>query len=156
MSGYGTDEGFAAYAAANGHTVPAGSVPGARARGSAFVDGAYGDRFSGVPTGGIDQDRAWPRSGASAFGQPIDPALVPKRVEHAAYEAALIELATPGSLSAVITGSARVVREKVGELEVQYANPGADAVADATPVVTAIEGLLAPLLRRPGLGVMVV
>ncbi len=156
MSGYGTDEGFEDYCDANGYAVPNGSVPAARARGSAFVDGAYGDRFTGVPTDGVDQDRAWPRTGATAFGQAILSTLVPKRVEHAAYEAALIEMQTPGSLSAVVTGSARVVREKVGELEVQYANPGADAVADATPVVTAIEGLLAPLLRRPGLGVMVV
>jgi hypothetical protein len=153
MAGYGTDEGFAAYAAANGYTVPTGTVAAARARGSAYIDGTYSLRFPGYPTGGIDQDREWPRTGASdRQGNAIAPDAVPLRVINASYEAALIELTTPGSLAVIVVGSQRVVREKVeGAVEVEYARPtsASSAVLDSTPVVTIIAGMLAPLLRQP-------
>lgn len=155
MTPYGTEAGFTEYAAAMGYTVPAGDVLPAIVRGSVYVDGVYGERFTGVQAD-MMQERAWPRIGATAFGTTIAPSITPTRVEHAAYEAALAELRAPGSLSIVVTGSARVVREKVGDLEVQYANPGTDAVLDAQPVLTVIEGLLAPLLTRPMPGIMVV
>ncbi len=158
MAGYGTDQQFTDWLAENGYELPADApaVAVLRNRGSAYVDGTYGSRFSGVPTDFLAQDRAWPRTGACAFGASLASDLIPLRVIHASFEAALQEARAPGSLSVVVTGSARVVREKVGDLEVQYANPGADAVLDAQPVLTVIEGLLAPLLTRPMPGIMVV
>ncbi|PWJ80638.1 hypothetical protein C7441_112180 [Pseudaminobacter salicylatoxidans] len=152
MAGYGTDDGFQAYADTNGYDVPSGNVTAARNRGSIYIDGTYGDRFMGLPTGGLDQERTWPRIGVPGIADNV----VPQRVINASYEAALLELREPGSLSVVTSGSARVVREKVGDLEVQYANPGGDALADATPIVTVIEGLLAPLLVKPIPGALVV
>ncbi len=152
MAGYGTDEGFRAYADANGYDVPSGNVTAARNRGSIYIDGTYGDRFMGFPTGGLDQERAWPRTSVPGIADNV----VPHRVINASYEAALIEMREPGGLSVVTSGSARVIREKVGDLEVQYANPSGDALADATPVVTVIEGLLAPLLAKLLPGALVV
>jgi hypothetical protein len=73
MAGYGTDAGFTAWASENGYTLPAEapSVEVLRNRGAGYIDGVYGARFSGIPTGGFEQERAWPRTGAYAYGQPI-------------------------------------------------------------------------------------
>ncbi|GHC79414.1 DnaT-like ssDNA-binding protein [Limoniibacter endophyticus] len=142
MTPYGSLDGFSAYAEAMGYDVPVGAVAPALMRGSVYVDGTYGSKFVGQPADPT-QDRAWPRTGVPGIA--VDQ--VPPRIEYAAYEAALAELRTPGSLSIIVTGAGRVVREKVGEIEVQYANPGGDAVADAKPVLTVIEGLVAPFLK---------
>lgn len=150
MAGYGSNEGFTAYAEAAGYVFPDGTTEpqktAARQRGSLFID-RYEPRFSGSRTGGYAQDRAWPRTGASTYyGEPIPSDVVPVAIENASYEAAYLELTNPGSLSPVVTGSATVKREKVGSLEVEYATSSstdiADIVAMATPVVTAIEGML--------------
>lgn len=148
MAGYGDDAGFNAWATENGYDVPAGTVSAARQRGSAYVDALYGDRFSGQPVGGIDQERAWPRVNATdKWGNAIASVQVPQRVVHASYHAALQELRTPGSLEPVVIAAERVKREKVDSLEVEYAGGvEGDAVAALTPVISAIEGLLAPLL----------
>ena len=150
MAGYGSNEGFTAYAEAAGYVFPDGTTEpqktAARQRGSLFID-RYEPRFSGSRTGGYAQDRAWPRTGASTYyGEPIPSDVVPVAIENASYEAAYLELTNPGSLSPVVTGSSTVKREKVGSLEVEYATSSstdiADIVAMATPVVTAIEGML--------------
>ncbi len=100
---------------------------------------------------GFAQERAWPRTGAiTQWGEAIGEADIPAAIVNASYEAAFLELTSPGSLSPVVTGSSQVKREKVGSLEVEYAGSSstsaADAAAMATPVVTAIEGLLWPFL----------
>ncbi|MCO6050848.1 hypothetical protein NGM99_13775 [Mesorhizobium sp. RP14(2022)] len=145
MAGYGSDEQFAAWAAAAGYTIPEGSVTAARQRGSDYVDGAYGARFPGTPTGGIEQERAWPRTGASAAGSAIGSDVIPARVVNASYQAALLELNAPGSLSVVADPSKRVRRQKVEGIEREFFEPGTDGPVTG-PVSTAIEGLLAPLL----------
>jgi hypothetical protein len=158
MAGYGTNEGFTAYATAAGYTVPAGDIGAARQRGSTYVDGTYGDRFSGLPTGGVEQDRAWPRTGATAYGSALASDVIPVRVVNASYEAALLELQAPGSLSAVVSGSSLVKREKVeGAVEVEYAvSDKTDLATAARPVVTVIDGMLAPLLTVALPGILVV
>lgn len=144
---YGTEEGFEAYAGEVGATVPAGEVLPALVRASAYIDGRYGARFVGVRAGGYVQALAWPRTGAvtrEGFTVPAD--VVPTAVENATYEAALRELASPGSLSPDYVAAQQVTREKVGDLEVSYANTvslGADALR---PVVTIIDEMLADLL----------
>lgn len=148
MAGYGDDAGLQVWADENGYTVPAGTVAAARQRGSAYVDAVYGDRFPGEPTGGIDQERAWPRTGATdKWGKPIASSAIPNRIVHASYHAALAELDSPGSLEPIVVAGERIKREKVGPLETEYADTAdMDAVAAMTPVLTAIEGLLEPLL----------
>ncbi|RWE96463.1 DnaT-like ssDNA-binding protein [Mesorhizobium sp.] len=148
MAGYGDDAGFTAYAAAAGYTVPAGSIPGARQRGSAYIDGTYGMRFPGVPTGGLAQERAWPRLGATVYGATLASDLIPQRVIDASYEAAYLELVKPGSLSIFFAPSKKVKRQKVEGIEREFFEPGdnGNIFAPDAPVSTIIEGLLAPLV----------
>lgn len=164
MAGYGNNAGFTAYAAAVGYVIPDGTqdaaIAAARQRGSLVID-RYEARFSGTRTGGFAQERAWPRTGATTYyGEAIPSDVVPLAIENASYEAAFLELTNPGSLSPVVTGSSTVKREKVGQLEVEYAASSSTSVADmvalATPVVTVIEGLLWPFLCPvlPGIAVV--
>lgn len=163
MAGYGDNPAFESYALAAGYTLPDGytqpQVTAGRQRGSMFVD-RYEPRFSGVRVGGFAQDRAWPRTGATTYYGEAIGAAIPAAVVDASYEAAFLELTNPGSLSPVVTGSATVKREKVGQLEVEYnassSTSIADMVAMATPVVTTIEGLLWPFLNPVLPGILVV
>lgn len=164
MAGYGTNEAFTAYAEAAGYVFPEGTTEtqktAARQRGSLFID-RYEPRFSGSRAGGYAQERAWPRTGASTYyGEAIPSDVIPVAIENASYEAAYLELTNPGSLSPVVTGSSTVKREKVGSLEVEYGVNSSTSVADlvalATPVVTAIEGLLWLFLAPIVPGVLVV
>lgn len=148
MAGYGTDEGLTAWAAENGYTLPVSPAKAVlRQRGSTYIDGVYGSRFPGVPAGGVEQERAWPRTGATAYGEDVAASAIPTIIVQASYLAAVQEGASPGSLSVVVTASQQVKREKVGPLEVEYqSSSGTSTVAAATPVLSAIEGLLTPFL----------
>jgi hypothetical protein len=152
MAGYGSDEAFSAWLAASGYTLPEGSPSAAvlRQRGSTYIDATYGMRFPGTPTGGAAQERAWPRTGATdRWGNALDPNTVPTRVVEASFEAAWVEASSPGSLSASGSTAARVKREKVeGAVEVEYQSTFGSKTLndDLTPIITTVEGLLAPLL----------
>jgi hypothetical protein len=158
MAGYGTDQGFTDWLTTNGFVLPeAAPTPAVlRQRGSQYLDGVYGSRFPGQPTGGFAQERAWPRTGAEASGQAIPTDAVPVAIEHASYHAAYQEAVSPGSLSVAASTSAAVKREKVDSLEVEYVAGSGDAVADATVRLSAVEGLLAPFFAGPALAVFVV
>lgn len=148
MSGYGDDTGLDAWLASNGYVLPPGAPtkPVLRQRGSSYIDGLYGPRFGGNPTGGFAQERAWPRSGAIAFGQAIPDDLIPVPVINSSYAAAYYEAQNPGALQAVASGQAQIKREKTDVLETEYFVGSGDALADATPLLSAVEGLLAPFL----------
>lgn len=162
MAGYGDDSGLAAYLASQGYTLPETAPDPAilRQRGSDYVDGLYGARFRGVPTDGVTQERAWPRTGATAYGSSIADDLVPTAVIYASYAAAWYEANNPGGLSVSATAAGAVKREKVGPLETEYFGGDGNAAADATVRLSAVEGLLAPFLlpETPmgGLGIWVV
>ncbi|MCR6502587.1 hypothetical protein MUO32_26525 [Shinella sp. CPCC 101442] len=164
MAGYGTRADFTTYATAAGYVFPDGTTDAqkdaAMQRGSLVID-RYEARFSGRRTSGFAQERAWPRTGATTYyGEAIPADTIPVAIVNASYEAAFLELTNPGSLSPVVTGSSTVKREKVGQLEVEYAASSSTSVADmvamATPVVTVIEGLLWPFLCPilPGIAVV--
>lgn len=146
MAGYGTDQGFTTWMADNGLPMPLSAPTPAvlRQRGSQYLDGVYGSRFSGAPTGGFEQERAWPRVGACAHGQAIPSDIVPVAIEHASYHAAYQEAVSPGCLSVATSTSGAVKREKVDTLEVEYVAGSGDAIADAMVRISAVEGLLAP------------
>jgi hypothetical protein len=151
MSAYGDDAGLTAWLAANGHTLPVGSPTAAvlRQRASVYIDVVYGPRFYGLPTAGISQTRAWPRTGAKAYGQGIASDVIPAAVVQASYVAAYQEAVSPGSLSA--TSSGGIKREKVGSLEVEYFEAASLDVKDAAarrvaPAILAVDGLLAPFM----------
>lgn len=164
MAGYGTNEAAQAYWTAAGYALPAGADAGAiaaaRQRGSLVID-RYEPKFPGTRTGGYQQERAWPRTGAATYyGEAIPSDVIPTAIINASYEAAFLELTNPGSLSPVVTGSSTVKREKVGQLEVEYSASAStdvdDIVALATPVVTTIEGILWPFIVPCLPGVLVV
>lgn len=150
MAGYGTDQGLTAYLADNGYTLPDTAPTPAvlRSRGSNYLDGVYGPRFSGIPTGGFGQERAWPRTGAYAYGQPIGDSIIPDAVAKASYAAAWFEANNPGALSASGSEASRVKREKVeGAVEVEYqASSGEFSASSLVTLLTDVEGLLAPFL----------
>lgn len=164
MAGYGDNARAQTYWLAAGYVfpenTPVADITAARQRGSMFVD-RYEFKFPGSRTGGFAQERAWPRTGAETYyGEAIPSDAIPVAIENASYEAAFLELTTPGSLSPVVTGSATVKREKVGSLEVEYASSSSTSVEDivalATPVVTSIEGLLWMFFRPCLPGILVV
>lgn len=164
MAGYGDKDAAQAYWTAAGYVVPDGTtdaqITAALQRGSLVID-RYEQKFPGRRTGGFAQERAWPRTGASTYyGEAIPEADIPAAIINASYEAAFLELTNPGSLSPVVTGSATVKREKVGQLEVEYSVGSTvsveDIVANATPVVTSIDGLLWTFFRPVLPGIMVV
>lgn len=151
MAGYGTDDGFTAWLAANGYELPSGGPAPAilRQRGSDYIDGLYGPRFGGSPTGGYDQERAWPRSGAYFARYAIGEDEVPRAVIQASYAAAYYEATNPGGLSAAVTAAAAVKREKVDVIEVEYFQASGSAIENATVVLSSVEGLLAPFFYTP-------
>lgn len=157
MANYGTTSGLTAYAATVGSTVPVGDAQAALVRATRYIDGRYGQRFTGKRAGGYAQALAWPRAGAvTREGFAVPPDVIPEAVVNATYEAALRELASPGSLSPDFVAAQQVKREKVDVIEVEYAATaalGADAVR---PVVTIIDEMLADLLFLPLPGVLVV
>lgn len=144
MTPYGTEAGFTEYAAAMGYTVPDGAVLPAIVRGSVYVDGVYGERFTGVQAD-MMQERAWPRIGATIYGSALASDAIPNRVVHAAYEAALIELRTPGFFSTTYTPGTQKVLTEVKGIKWQVVGNASKAGA-MVPVSTAVEGLLDPLL----------
>lgn len=164
MAGYGDNAGFTAYATGNGYVIPDGTtdaqITAARQRGSMVID-RYEPRFTGSRTAGFAQERVWPRTGASTYyGEAIPSVSIPVAIVNASYEAAFLEVVSPGSLSPVVVGSQTVKREKVGSLEVEYSSSSTmtaeQMVAMSTPIVTAIDGLLWPFLYQPLPAIMVV
>lgn len=147
MAGYGDDAGFAAWLADNGLTVPVGAVPAVlRNRGSDYLDAAYGSRLTcSYPTGGVSQERAFPRTGL-----PFVPAdAIPSAWVRASYRAAWLIANDPAALSATINPNARVTKEKVDVIEVSYADNGTVEAGRALGVLDAeIDGLVSPYLCK--------
>lgn len=153
MAGYGTDDGFATWLADNGYTLPdAAPAPAIlRQRGSSYIDGLYGPRFGGYPTAGFEQERAFPRTGAtfSTYGTSIPGDLIPRQIIEASYAAAYYEATNPDGLSAAVAAAGAVKREKVDVIEVEYFQGNGSALENATVVLSTVEGLLAPFFARP-------
>jgi hypothetical protein len=155
---YGTEAAANTYHADRGNvTWAAATSPNklaALVRASAYIDslgidtrpcGAMLSRFPGRKTGGRAQAAAWPRTGATDIeGDAIAPDVVPLEVERATYEAALRELAAPGSLLPDFTPAQQVKREKVDVIDVEYA--GSTAENPNAPVVSAVLQILAPVM----------
>lgn len=148
MAGYGDDAGFAAWLLAEGYVLPGGGPTPAvlRQRGSSYIDGLYGIRFPGKPTGGYAQERAWPRTGATAYGAAIPDDEIPVPVVNASYYAAYREGTKAGSLAATAQGSKKVASEKVDVIEMKYFESKGDDLYANTPRFSYIEGLLAPFI----------
>lgn len=167
---YGTTADATTYHAARGNAAWAAltvaEMSSALQRGSDYVDRNFRNRFPGQRAGGSTQFEEWPRTGATyRTGEAIDSATVPTAVQYAAYEAALIEAASPGSLLPTFSEDSRPTEYKAGSVAVRYqsqvrqsasyvplnrgAVPFELAQGDtrAAVVATNIEGLLSGILR---------
>lgn len=114
-------------------------------RGAAYVDRKYSDKWPGSKTHGRAQSLAWPRTGAYDSSKVlVEDDEIPREIKRAQMEAAIRELASPGSLSPDVVGGERIRREKVEGIEIEYAP---DSLQDSVvPVITAIDEILAPLI----------
>lgn len=140
----------AAYAAARGLTFPASpeaTAEQALRRATTWLDGRYRSRFPGSRTNGRGQALEWPRSGAyDAESNEIASSEVPVEIVNATIEAAVREMAAPGSLSPdVIPGKVKKRVRVEGAVEVEYA-VGSGSAYEQRPVVAVIDGILASLL----------
>lgn len=146
MVSYGTDQGLTDWLAAQGHELPASAPTPAvlRARGSAYVDG-YETYWTGQRSGGVMQELAWPRTGATincTTAVPDD--VIPPAVVNASYRAAWLEAATPGVLTgSIVTSGARVKRQKVDVIEREFFDDGKTEVGSGPAFIDSIiDGLL--------------
>lgn len=151
---YVSEAEFDAYVEARGLTPTAGAdVEAALVRASAWIDWRFAARFSGIRLKGRLQGLAWPRQyGVDRDGYAVAADAVPVEIKHATIEAALREMAAPGSLAPDVTADSSLVkREKLGSIEVEYAVPTASL---SGPVFSQIDGILAPLLGPGGPGMV--
>lgn len=151
MAGYGEDADLTAWLTANGLALPAGAPSAAvlRQRGAAYVDGTYGPRLAcSVPTGGIDQERAWPRTGHVVGGIAIDPNAIPAKWVEASFRAAYLIATNPAFGSATVNPMQRVKRQKVDTIEREFFDGGnVEIGAGGLAAIDAeIDGLVSPLL----------
>jgi len=152
MTHYGDLPGALAYHGARGNAawtaigVTDPQRTAALVRGSASVDGIYGDLFPGIKTGARGQPLAWPRVEkdgslvADRDGNEIADDEIPIEVINAAFEFALRELLEPGSTQDLARGGA-IKSVGAGSARVDF--------ADNAPAVTtfqAVDNLLAGLL----------
>ena len=149
MAGYGDDTGFAAWLADAGLSLPVGApLPAVlRQRGSDYLDATYGARLQcSAPTGGFDQERAWPRTGHLIYGAAVDPAAIPAAWVQASYRAAYRDAVAPGWATSSRDPSRMTKREKADVVEREFFEPGDTKGASGANIDAMIEGLIGPFL----------
>lgn len=151
---YHSDRGNTAWAAASEEERNAALL-----RGSDYIDqrymrrlgtGAYVSMFPGIPNESNTNGRQWPRDGAvDGYGRAIASDVIPEVVQRATYEAAIRELANPGSLSPDFVPGDKVIHERVGKIQTSYAMLPTARKDDNSnrPVVPQIDEILAILLQ---------
>lgn len=154
MAGYGTDSNFQLWLDGVGYALPADapSLAILRQRGSDYIDALYGTCFYGMPTDPLNQERAWPRTGALLNGVAIPPDVVPGIVVTASYRAAWLEATNPGFIGRIIDPSRRIKRQKVDNaVEREFFEGGEDGTA-SSPYDTMIDGMLKGLVDQVCMG----
>lgn len=153
MAGYGTDQEFSEWLAAQGLALPADAQPVEvlRAIGSAYVDAAYEGRLQcSRRTGGFEQELAWPRTGHTVNGQTVPSDLIPTPWIHASYRAAYLHATIAGWANSGRDPSRITKREKVDTIEREFFAAGdAGSTGNAAAgfnVDPLIDGMLSPWL----------
>lgn len=117
-------------------------VEAALRRATMYVDLRYVDKWIGYRTTGRVQALAWPRTiNNRAYREFIGIDEIPREIIQATCEAAIRELASPNSLMPDYNPSERIVRERVGPIETEYAKSGS-----SLPQVPLIDNLLRSLV----------
>lgn len=137
------------YAAARGLTFPADPAANAEAalrRGTAWLDATYRANFTGRRKKGRAQALEWPRTGAiDITGEEIADGEIPQEIVQACCEAAIREMAAPGSLSPDVTPGKIKKSAQVGDIAVEYA-VGAGSALEQRPIVSVIDDILGSLI----------
>lgn len=157
MAGYGTDDGFTTWLAGQGLALPVGAPTAAVLRqvGSDYLDAAYEPRLQcSRRTGGILQDRAWPRTGQTVNGEPVPDDLIPPAWVNASYRAAYLQATREGWATGGRDPNRVTKREKVDSIEREFFNASeAGAAGNAAPgfnVDPLIDGMVAVWLCPAG------
>lgn len=131
MAGYGDDQTFTNWLAAQGLALPANHKPPAVLReiGSTYIDAAYEPRlFCSQRADPFTQGRAWPRIGAQLGGRDIPPDLVPVPWINASYRAAWLDATQAGWAQSGLDPSRMTKREKAGQVEREFFAAGEGGV----------------------------
>ncbi len=155
-NGLATAESYVAVAAANTYHTNNGNAgwtgsdtlkEQALRRATRYLDGYYRARWKGFKRV-YSQALEWPRYDVyDLSGYYVDPASIPAAVATATCEAALRELAVPGSLSPdVATGAQGVLSEAVAAGPVSSAKTYSSET-NLRPMLQAIDDLLSALVR---------
>ncbi|WOC14981.1 DnaT-like ssDNA-binding protein [Pseudochrobactrum sp. MP213Fo] len=136
------------YAADSGRDISVyadAELEGAIRRATLWLDGTYGTRFIGNAVI-VDQALEWPRKEARFRGELLPVDKIPHKVVIATCMAAFREADEPNSLSPDFVATQRSTMEKVGELQVQYADSDKFTAADNAPTLPAVDGILLGLI----------
>jgi len=105
-----------------------------------------GYTWKGTKTNGRDQALAWPRDGVvDDEGLALANDTIPTEIAQACCEIAAREIVTPGFMTPDVVLTDRVLREKVGPLETDYAPMPITADANR-PRLPMVDGLVAGLI----------
>jgi len=117
-------------------------VEAALRRATMYIDLKYIDKWIGYRTTGRTQALAWPRTVTNrGYREFLGIDEIPREIIQATCEAAIRELSSPGSLMPDYVSAERIIREKVGPIETQYAASGSPV-----PQVPIIDNLLRSLV----------
>ena len=145
---YGTVEGYKAYCVErnNPHATDADAeILAALIIASEWLDGRYRTSFPGLKVGGREQEREWPRTGATdIYGYAISAGSVPSEVVNATYEATHRELDSAGSLSVDYTPNKYKSATVQGAVGVVYNT--FDNALEAQTKIMIVDTILGPLL----------
>lgn len=116
---------------------------------SEWIDNSFRSIFPGTKVGQRAQVREWPRYSAyDAYGYYVSSEFVPLEIEQATYEAALMNLRSPGSLSPIFNPSKYKSVSIDGAISVDF-NVFSSA-SDGASVNTRIGEILSGLLSASG------
>ncbi|PWJ88363.1 hypothetical protein C8D77_11185 [Mesorhizobium loti] len=133
---------FEAYLDSRATALPSGDEEGALIRATDFIDGEYRLRFPGKRLLGRTQALEWPRKEAvDQFGEDIDDDEVPVEIKNATCEAAVRELADPGSLSPDLERGGKIKELKAGSVDITYTD-GAPAETIFSIIDKALSGII--------------
>lgn len=147
---YGTVQGFKDYHTERGRAAIIAEfddqeITAALLVASEWIDGRYFSNFVGLKTGRREQVREWPRVGTfDNEANPLPTDEVPREVEYATYEATLVQLQSPGSLTVNWTPNKYKRARVEGAVEVEYMQFG--SAFDIQTQFTIIDQILAPIM----------
>lgn len=143
---------FMAYCAERGIALPSGDLEPALLVASEVLDFKFGAQFSGIKTGGRDQEREWPRIGATDIdGHEFTFDEIPREVRFATYELAAVEANSSGAIIVNWTPNKYKRASVDGAVTAEW-NAAIQSAWDAQPQFYKVDRIISPLLTAQGTG----